>query len=61
MVFPTIWSQGQLFAFSALDGESYAQDDFVGVLSGDKVGVRFYTKVKKRIDDRQYCFGAAGV
>ena len=49
MVFPNIWSQGQLFAFSALDGESFASDDFVGVLSGDKIGIRFYTKVKREL------------
>ena len=43
------WSQGQLFAFSALDGTSLASDDFVGTLCGDKIGIRFYTKLKREI------------
>ena len=49
MIFPDIWSQGQLFAFSAWDGESFAGDDFVGLLSGDKIGIRFYTKIKREL------------
>jgi len=43
------WSQGQLFAFSALDGTSFASDDFVGTLCGDKIGIRFYTKIKREL------------
>jgi len=35
------WAQGQLFAFSALDGDSFFGDDFVGTLSGDRLGIRF--------------------
>ena len=49
MILPDIWSQGQLFAFSALDGESYAGDDFAGQLSGDKIGIRFFTKIKREL------------
>lgn len=43
------WGQGQLFAFSALDGPSYFSDDFTGMLSGDRIGVRFYSKVKREL------------
>ena len=43
------WGHGQLFAFSALDGESYFSDDFVGILSGDKIGVSFFTSCKRTL------------
>jgi len=43
------WAQGQLFAFSALDGDSFFGDDFVGTLSGDRLGIRFHTKVKREL------------
>ena len=43
------WGQGQLFAFSALDGDSYFTDDFTGILSGDKIGVTFYTQCKRTV------------
>ena len=33
MAIPNIWGQGQLFAFSALDGNSLFSDDLVGTLS----------------------------
>ncbi len=36
------WSQGQLFAFSGLDGENLMTTDVPGILCGDKIGVRFY-------------------
>ncbi len=35
------WGQGQIFAFSALDGKTCAENDFVGILSGDRLGIRF--------------------
>ena len=43
------WGQGQLFAFSALDGESLFNDDFTGVLSGDKIGVIFHTRCRRTL------------
>lgn len=46
---PTKWGQGQLFAFSALDGDSFFSDDFAGTLSGDKVGVIFHTKIRRTL------------
>lgn len=46
---PKKWGQGQLFSFSALDGESLFNDDFVGTLSGDKIGVIFHTKCRRTI------------
>ena len=49
MVTPNIWGQGQLFAFSALDGTSHIAGDFVGTLSGDKVGIRFHSKVIREL------------
>lgn len=45
---PYKWGQGQLFAFSALDGKSLFSDDFVGILSGDKLGVIFHTRSSLR-------------
>lgn len=44
-----VWGQGQLFAFSALDGNNYEKDDFVGTLLGDKVGVEFHSKIKRQL------------
>ena len=46
---PTKWGQGQLFAFSALDGESFFRDDFTGTLAGDKIGVIFHTKCRRTL------------
>ncbi|MBQ9914202.1 MAG: hypothetical protein IJO73_08235 [Clostridia bacterium] len=46
---PEKWGQGQLFAFSALDGESYFTDDFTGTLSGDKIGVIFHTRCRRAL------------
>ena len=46
---PGLWGQGQLFAFSALDGESLYSDDFVGILSGDRLGVRFFSKKPREL------------
>ncbi len=49
MAIPNIWGQGQLFAFSALDGKSLFSDDFVGTLSGDKIGIRFHLKTRREL------------
>lgn len=46
---PKKWGQGQLFAFSALDGDSLFSDDFTGTLSGDKIGVIFHTKCRRTL------------
>lgn len=46
---PDKWGQGQLFAFSALDGESLFSDDFTGTLSGDKIGVIFHTLCRRTL------------
>lgn len=49
MVTPNIWGQGQLFAFSAMDGKSLFSDDFTGILCGDKIGIRFFSKVRREL------------
>ena len=49
MILPKKWGQGQIFAFSALDGPSYAGDDFVGTLSGDRIGIRFHSNTKREL------------
>lgn len=46
---PKKWGQGQLFAFSAVDGESFFSSDFTGTLSGDKIGVIFHTKCRRTL------------
>ncbi len=46
---PDKWGQGQLFAFSALDGESLFTDDFAGHLSGDRIGVIFETACRRTL------------
>lgn len=46
---PCKWGQGQLFAYSALDGDSYFTDDFTGTLSGDKIGVIFHTQCRRTL------------
>lgn len=46
---PKKWGQGQLFAFSALDGESLFSDDFTGTLCGDKIGVIFNTNCRRTL------------
>ena len=43
------WGQGQLFAFSALEGESLFSDDFTGTLAGDKVGIIFHTSCRRTL------------
>lgn len=49
MIMNNIWSQGQLFAFSAWDGNSLFTQDFVGILCGDKTAIRFFTRVKREL------------
>lgn len=49
MILPDRWGQGQLFAFSALDGRALASDDFPGMLCGDRVGVRFFSHVRREL------------
>ncbi len=46
---PCKWSQGQLFAYSALDGDSFFADDFTGTLSGDKIGIIFHTGCRRTL------------
>ena len=46
---PKKWGQGQLFAFSALDGDSFFTGDLTGTLTGDKVGVRFETACRRTL------------
>ena len=46
---PKKWGQGQLFAFSAVDGKSFFSSDFTGTLSGDKIGVIFHTKCRRTL------------
>ncbi len=46
---PKKWSQGQIFAFSALDGETCFNEDYPGMLCGDKIGVRFYTGIVREL------------
>lgn len=43
------WGQGQIFAFSALDGKTCAKNDFVGILSGDRLGIIFCTNVRREL------------
>ncbi len=49
MILPNKWGQGALFAFSALDGVAQAEGDFSGTLCGDKIGIRFYPKVRREL------------
>ena len=46
---PDKWGQGQLFAFSALDGESLFSDDLTGTLAGDRIGVIFHTSCRRTL------------
>lgn len=46
---PKKWGQGQLFAFSAIDGEAFFSDDFTGTLAGDKIGIVFHTKLRRTL------------
>lgn len=49
MKMPHVWAQGQLFAYSAWDGEAHCTDDLVGILSADRIGIRFFTKIKREL------------
>ena len=49
MITPNIWGHGQLFAFSALDGEAPMGDDFSGILCADKIGIRFFSRVRREL------------
>lgn len=46
---PKKWGQGQIFAFSALDGESLFNDDLTGTLCGDRIGVIFETQIRRTL------------
>ncbi len=46
---PKKWGQGQLFAFSALDGDALFTDDFAGTLSGDKIGIIFESLCRRTL------------
>ncbi len=46
---PNQWSQGQLFAFSGLDGRNSIYQDIPGILCGDKIGVRLYAKTVQEL------------
>lgn len=46
---PKKWGQGQLFAYSALDGEALFTNDFTGTLCGDRVGVIFNTMCRRTL------------
>ena len=49
MAIANIWGQGQIFAFSALDGKTSAADDFTGILCADRIGIKFLKKVKREL------------
>ncbi len=36
-----IWGYGQLFGYSGLDGENRFKNDFIGMLTAEKIGIRF--------------------
>ncbi len=46
---PYKWGQGQLFSFSAIDGENLFRDDLTGTLAGDKIGVIFNTVCRRTL------------
>lgn len=41
MIIPNIYGYGQIFGFSGIDGKNYFENDFVGTLTHEKIGVRF--------------------
>lgn len=49
MTLPRVYGQGQLFAFSALDGDSFSSDDLAGYLSGDRIGIIFCLKERREL------------
>ena len=46
---PNQWSQGQLFAFSGLDGENPMTADVPAILCGDKIGVKLYANTVQEL------------
>lgn len=42
------WGQGQIFAFSGLDGEAHL-NNLVGILSADRIGIKFFTKIRREL------------
>ena len=36
-----IWGYGQLFGYSGLDGKNRCENDFIGTLTAEKIGIRF--------------------
>ena len=44
MILPDIWGQGQLFAYSGMDGAVPYDAQMIGALLGDHAGVRLHTK-----------------
>ena len=42
MIIHDIYSYGQLFCFSGLDGETSRNDDFVGMLLDESITIRFH-------------------
>ncbi|HBT64051.1 MAG TPA: hypothetical protein DEB10_05250, partial [Ruminococcaceae bacterium] len=49
MRFPKIWGHGSLFAFSGLEGDTSFNDNFVGTLCSDKIGVLFNTNFRREL------------
>ncbi len=41
MIYPNIWGRGALFAFSGLEGETSYEENMVGQLMGERIGMRF--------------------
>ena len=42
MIIHDVYSYGQLFCFSGLDGETSRNDDFVGMLLDEPITIRFH-------------------
>lgn len=38
---PKVWGQGQIFAYSGLDGKTDKENGLCGYLCGDKLGIQF--------------------
>ncbi|MGG1516516.1 trehalase family glycosidase [Paenibacillus oryzisoli] len=49
IVYPDIWGQGSLFAFSGLDGMNTYKGSLVGTLCAERLGVVFHTKEKRTL------------
>ena len=46
---PNQWSQGQIFAFTGLEGQNPIGKDVPGILCGEKIGVRLYAKTVQEL------------